>query len=828
LNPANKGVIERNTDVDVFSFVTGTGPIDLAVNPWIMPSGGTRGGDLDVLLELSDQNGVLVATNNPASQTTARIQTSLTDGIYYLYVRNAGTGDPMSSSPTGYTPYASIGQYFITGTVVPSGFVVPPQAALQVTDIAQSGVGAKQLTVTYTDNVAIDVSTISEDDVRVTGPNGYVRAARLVSISSLTNGTPRVATYEVDPPSGPVWTERDAGAYTIWMETNQVSDTEGAWVAAGQLGQFNASIPRSIYVADMNADPLWTLEPLWQYGPPAYGATGPTNGFTGTNIIAYNLNGNYENKLSMKYATTPAINCSGASTLTLRFQRWLRLKKNDTANIQVSTNGTAWTDVWSTKNAISDSTWQEVQYALPSWVDGSPSLRLRWGIASDNAQNEIGWNLDDVEIIAGTALDTAPPSALLSATDITTGGSPFYTFTVTYTDNTAVRLASLNSSNLFVIGPNDFSNLVQFVGADIASNGTPCTASYSLDAPGGIWDAADNGSYQIVLQDGEVSDTYGNVMGGTVLGTFSVAVPTNLQAILVEPTLLTVVEGSNAAFTIRLAESVATNVVVTVGRISGDTDLVGPSGPLIFNSANWSNPVPVMVSALPDADQENGSAIFECSAANVQPVTVTAVESDTTPDAVLTVACNNPDWGTVSPTGGVFRVGSSVELLAVPAAYYRFAEWTGDRPGTDDPLTVVLNTNVTVEAMFAELLTANYSVPLWWLAAHGYTNDFETVVTLVGANGIPVWQSYVAGLDPNDPNSQLRLRLDPSADGAEWVLSWNAITGRLYTVFSSANPVTGYAPMAGATQLPESIHSLTNAADESSPTRFYRLEVQKP
>jgi len=50
-NPANKGVLERNTDVDVFSFVTGSGQISLTVNPWIMPSG-TRGGNLDVLLEL--------------------------------------------------------------------------------------------------------------------------------------------------------------------------------------------------------------------------------------------------------------------------------------------------------------------------------------------------------------------------------------------------------------------------------------------------------------------------------------------------------------------------------------------------------------------------------------------------------------------------------------------------------------------------------------------------------------------------------------------------------------------------------------------------------
>src|SRR6476620_9938587 len=49
-NTANKGVIETNTNVDVFSFQSGNGAINLTVNPWIMP-GGTRGGNLDLLVE---------------------------------------------------------------------------------------------------------------------------------------------------------------------------------------------------------------------------------------------------------------------------------------------------------------------------------------------------------------------------------------------------------------------------------------------------------------------------------------------------------------------------------------------------------------------------------------------------------------------------------------------------------------------------------------------------------------------------------------------------------------------------------------------------------
>lgn len=73
-NSANKGVLQSTTDVDVFSFVTGTGPVSLAINPWIMP-GGTRGGNLDVSVELRNASNNLLLTNNAASLTTASIQT---------------------------------------------------------------------------------------------------------------------------------------------------------------------------------------------------------------------------------------------------------------------------------------------------------------------------------------------------------------------------------------------------------------------------------------------------------------------------------------------------------------------------------------------------------------------------------------------------------------------------------------------------------------------------------------------------------------------------------------------------------------------------------
>ena len=155
---------------------------------------------------------------------------------------------------------------------------------------------------------------------------------------------------------------------------------------------------------------------------------------------------------------------------------------------------------------------------------GSPSVRLRWGLASNQNQSDIGWNIDDVELLGNGTLDTTPPMPTLSVASLTLGGSPSHSCSVSYTDDTAVRLSSLDSTDLVVTGPNGYSNLVEFVGADLPSDGSPITATYSIPAPGGAWDAADNGIYTITLLDDAVEDILNNIAPQTMLGTYDVSI----------------------------------------------------------------------------------------------------------------------------------------------------------------------------------------------------------------------------------------------------------------------------------------------------------------
>jgi len=114
---ANKGVIEAQDDVDIFVFNAGAGMVDLTITPaWLaFDPGNPRGANLDVLVTLFDTAGKKLARNNPLNKTDSSIKKRVSAGRYVLEV--SGVGNAAGS----YTPYGSIGQYFINGTIPAPG-----------------------------------------------------------------------------------------------------------------------------------------------------------------------------------------------------------------------------------------------------------------------------------------------------------------------------------------------------------------------------------------------------------------------------------------------------------------------------------------------------------------------------------------------------------------------------------------------------------------------------------------------------------------------------------------------------------------------------------
>ncbi|HYV35936.1 MAG TPA: peptidoglycan DD-metalloendopeptidase family protein, partial [Gemmataceae bacterium] len=118
----------------------------------------------------------------------------------------------------------------------------PPSAVSGAADISTGGATTQDFTVTYADNVAVDVSTLHTGNILVTGPNGYSQVATFVGVDNNTNGSPRSATYRITAPNGK-WGSADNGTYTLSMQFNQVSDTRGYFVPYGIFGSFAVAIP---------------------------------------------------------------------------------------------------------------------------------------------------------------------------------------------------------------------------------------------------------------------------------------------------------------------------------------------------------------------------------------------------------------------------------------------------------------------------------------------------------------------------------------------------------------------------------------------------------
>lgn len=100
-----------------------------------------------------------------------------------------------------------------------------------------------------------------------------------------------------------------------------------------------------------------------------------------------------------------------------------------------------------------------------------------------------------------------------------------YTFTVTYAAEESIDQASLGNRDVRVIGPHGYSTLAHFMGVLDRYNGRQRVATYTIDAPGGGWNRADNGQYTVYLRPDQVFDNRGHAAPAGAIGRFTVYFP---------------------------------------------------------------------------------------------------------------------------------------------------------------------------------------------------------------------------------------------------------------------------------------------------------------
>ncbi len=114
-------------------------------------------------------------------------------------------------------------------------------------------------------------------------------------------------------------------------------------------------------------------------------------------------------------------------------------------------------------------------------------------------------------------------------------------------------------------------------------------------------------------------------------GVTAVEVDNDTLQFITDTESLTVNEGSQTTFRLKLSAAPSGDLSVSVARASGDPDIsVQGSSTLVFSSANWDNYQMVTVAAAEDADTSDGQAVVRVSASGVpdKDITVDEVDND--------------------------------------------------------------------------------------------------------------------------------------------------------------------------------------------------------
>lgn len=137
---------------------------------------------------------------------------------------------------------------------------------------------------------------------------------------------------------------------------------------------------------------------------------------------------------------------------------------------------------------------------------------------------------------------------------------------------------------------------------------------------------------------------------------------------------------------------------------------------------------------------------------------------------------------------GTYPEGGSAELTAIPAEGYGFTGWSGDATGTDNPLTVTVNADMTITASFAQIAV---------ITGPSITSVTDSAATLggnVSSTGAGTFVERGIVYAPHSVND------DPLLDGTDVVkLTADGETGVFTVNASGLDAATTYAVKAFVT-----------------------------
>lgn len=429
---------------------------------------------------------------------------------------------------------------------------------------AAAGNGSHSFAVRFTDSDgSIDASSIGTGNVTVTGPGGVLTVTG--AIWDATTGT---ATYSIAAP-GSIWDDADNGSYSIALLAGQVKDNQGAAVAANShVGSFSVAMDTTPPLAptltlssdsgQSNSDGISNLGGVTVAGLEngatwEYSLNGGTDWATGSGTSFTLGAGSYSagmvqvRQIDLVGLTGPAAALAAvtidqqAPTLSsgapgngttgvalnaapvLTFAEPVYQGTGGSFTLYNVTDGTVLETLAVTDTAITGWGSSSLTFRPGADLPVGKQIAIRWqaGTLNDLAGNAVAANVDNTAYHFTTITPPTTNGLVAADLDQVAAGAGSYSFSIRFSDSDgSINASSIDINDVTVTGP---GGALVVTGA--LWDATTGTATYTITAPGGTWDEADNGTYTIALAAGQVTDETGlAVAANASLGGFSVTI----------------------------------------------------------------------------------------------------------------------------------------------------------------------------------------------------------------------------------------------------------------------------------------------------------------
>ena len=523
-------------------------------------------GRFDVVISYSDDIAIKAGTLGLSNIVLKRVGDGALLTPYTFSVSQPGDGSPRvvtySFNPiqTNWTPlngtyniviqpnqvFDNSGQvdHFV-GTVLAETVTIavqPPQAQLVSVN---SSLPLRQVTIVvhYTDpnfaaNPGVDLLSVGAGNVELRGQNNLALVFTPSSYTSVVDadGLGVAVTYVFRPSVG-AFVPDDSDIYNINLLASQVKDNEGFFAPAQTLGIVNITVP---------VDAQLPVAGIGVVSDVISSAT------TSTTFV-------------VTFTDNSVIDASTLDSFDIVITGPNGFSRNATlVSVAPAGNDSPLVATYSLSAPLGG--WS-------GFYDGVYTLSLL-----GNQVRDINGNYSVAAQLAQFKVDIAPKTAFVSQTTTTLGDRDLK-LTMTFTDRVSVNYLSITASTLYLYNSRTGQMLnPSSVAMDVNANGMIRTATFTINAPGGYWRSADNGTYDVVIVGSGMSDTQGN---GILPSTLSGVVTVNVVSVAPPTATLFPVTPVNKAintydFTVMYSDN---SLVVSAASIkTGNILIIGPNG----------------------------------------------------------------------------------------------------------------------------------------------------------------------------------------------------------------------------------------------------------